>query len=72
MQSRVAWHIAANELVLPMTIISRLHVEDIEVAPIASNVPRYSYLTRQDYIKYDNSNQKFVEGKTPNTLVKYD
>ncbi|EWZ97390.1 hypothetical protein FOWG_01873 [Fusarium oxysporum f. sp. lycopersici MN25] len=58
----MAWHIAANELVLPMTIISRLHVEDIEVAPIASNVPRYSHLTRQDYIKYDNSNQKFVEG----------
>ncbi|KAI3575539.1 hypothetical protein IWW34DRAFT_808996 [Fusarium oxysporum f. sp. albedinis] len=47
----MAWHIAANELVLPMTVISRLHVEDIEVAPIASNT-----------IKYDNSNQKFVEG----------
>ncbi|EGU78069.1 hypothetical protein FOXB_11413 [Fusarium oxysporum f. sp. conglutinans Fo5176] len=58
----MAWHIAANDLVLPMAIISRLHVEDIEVAPIASGVPSYRYLTRQDFIKYDNSNQKFVEG----------
>ncbi|RKK81916.1 hypothetical protein BFJ69_g3523 [Fusarium oxysporum] len=58
----MAWHIAANDLVLPMTIISRLHVEDIEVAPIVSNVPRYSHFTQEDFIKDETLNQKFVEG----------
>ncbi|KAH7209861.1 hypothetical protein DER44DRAFT_809518 [Fusarium oxysporum] len=48
----MAWHIAANDLVLAMAIISRLHVEDIEVAPIASSVPSYRYLTRQDFINF--------------------
>ncbi|EXM07557.1 hypothetical protein NOF04DRAFT_11987 [Fusarium oxysporum II5] len=60
--SEMAWHIAANDLVLPMTIISRLHVEDIEVAPIVSNVPRYSHFTQEDFIKDETLNQKFVEG----------
>ncbi|EMT72869.1 hypothetical protein FOC4_g10004358 [Fusarium odoratissimum] len=61
----MAWHIAANDLVLPMTIISRLHVEDIEVAPIVSNVPRYSHFTQEDFIKDETLNQKFVEAGCP-------
>ncbi|KAJ9424618.1 hypothetical protein QL093DRAFT_2095311 [Fusarium oxysporum] len=58
----MAWHIAAHELVLPVTIISQLYVEGIEVAPVASSVPRFIDFTRHDFIKYETLNQRFVEG----------
>ncbi|CVK98990.1 uncharacterized protein FPRN_03919 [Fusarium proliferatum] len=57
----MAWHIVADYSVLPVTIITDLHVEDIEVA----SVVRSEYFpigpSQQDSMKNYDWNQKFFE-----------
>ncbi|CVL06084.1 uncharacterized protein FMAN_03929 [Fusarium mangiferae] len=60
-EGSMAWHIVADYWVLPVTIITDLHVEDVEVA----SVTRREFFTlrlRPKYsMKYFDWNQKFFE-----------
>ncbi|KAG4263908.1 hypothetical protein FPRO03_09184 [Fusarium proliferatum] len=57
----MAWHIVADYSVLPVTIITDLHVEDIEVASVTRR-KFFSLRLRPQYsMKYFDWNQKFFE-----------
>ncbi|KAF5986362.1 hypothetical protein FCOIX_1639 [Fusarium coicis] len=57
----MAWHIALNHRLLPVTIIGDLHVEDIEVGPGARSGVNFVRRGSQDLMNYGDWNMKFVE-----------
>ncbi|KLP21018.1 uncharacterized protein LW94_12597 [Fusarium fujikuroi] len=57
----MAWHIVADYSVLPVTIITDLHVEDIEVASVARSEIFPVGPKQQDSMKNYDWNQKFFE-----------
>ncbi|KAF5713642.1 hypothetical protein FGLOB1_3860 [Fusarium globosum] len=66
----MAWHIAANDLVLPITIINEFHVEDIEVGPVAASGIRSRHLSQQDIMKYDDWNHSQASKHCKDLLAK--